>query len=123
MSSITTPYYRPPRYSLVPTGPCQEDGTQPHARVPDSGRASSSGLFGGKTVEELADTYGFSYGSSSPLIETRNEELKEFFEDWLLTAWANFRDGCGYTLETIELVKQELACYKEVSANRQYRSD
>ena len=106
-------YLRQPMYSLVPTGPCQADGTQPHAWVPDSGRPSSSGLFGGKTVEELADTYGFSYGSSSPLIEKRNEELKEFFEDWLLTAWANFRDGCGYTLETIESVQRKVRQYKE----------
>jgi hypothetical protein len=121
-------FQRPIGYFMIPTGPVEADGSQPFARVPDSGRASSSGLFEGKTVEELAYTeaYGFNYGSNSdPLVQTRNAKLKEFFEDWLLTAWNNyfssilFQGSCGYTLETIEVVKKELTRYNEVSANRQ----
>jgi hypothetical protein len=104
---------------MVPTGPLQADGYQPHALVPDFGRPSATGLFEGHTVAELADCYGFNYGSSSKLVRERDGKLKEFLEDWLLTAWANLRDGCGYTLETIELVKQELACYKQVFAHSQ----
>ena len=111
---------------MIPTGPVKPDGSQPFARVPDSGRASSSGRFERKTVEELAYTDGFNYGSNSdPLVQARNAKLKEFFEDWLLTAWNNyfksilFQGSCGYTLETIEVVKKELTRYNEVSANRQ----